>query len=170
LADGNRTIRLYFFVCMSVLFLTLGVWDLYFTIVSEHWPTAPGRITESYVTAPRRDSRAYGVWHLNLKYEFIVNGVLHTGGTYRFGGESFFSQKAAYVVAGRYSPGEEVKVFYDSSNPDRTVLVPGVESDSWVEFTFCTLGLVGLVYCSKALFTRSRADAFHNAENTSLHA
>lgn len=151
---------------MAVLLATIGLYDLYFSIVSTNWPTASGEITESRVTPPS----SHRNWELHVKYEFMVSGIEHQGDVYRFGGGSFFSQRAAETVAAQYIPDDPVKVFYDPDNPDRAVLVPGIDSDNWWDFAYCIGGLIGFVYCVKKLLVKSnRSDtSFENAKNTSL--
>jgi len=80
-----------------------------------------------------------------LKYEYVVNGVVHYGSRVRYGGYFLVSQarRARY----RYEAGAHVDVYYDPRKPERAVLEPGPPGYAWLMLvTGVLLAAVGLYF------------------------
>ena len=159
--------RFIFPALVAAALVIFGLYNLYFSSVSKHWPNTIGIITKSSVVV---SSGRGHFWQAYLRYQYQVNEVQHSCDTYRFGGGSYFSRHSAEIVVAQYVPGDQVKVFYDPNNPSRAVLAPGMNFAGWLASIFFVSWLAALVYFLKKLFTTSnRADtSFENAKNTTL--
>lgn len=55
-----------------------------------------------------------------IRYRYTVREKVYTGSRFSFRGEP------SQMVLARFTPGQVVRVYYDPSAPDRSVLEPGV--------------------------------------------
>jgi hypothetical protein len=88
---------------------------------SRRWPTVPGRITQYFRTIdPGSAQSSHGISaKLAIEYDYTVNGRSYKGKRIA----------ATYAKLGpdQWEPSTSVDVFYDPSNPERALLVPGVQ-------------------------------------------
>ena len=62
---------------------------------------------------------------LEVTYEYSVGGVRYSGDTVSFSGEEWPKKEAAQELLGRFSEGKAVSVYFDASEPENSVLIPG---------------------------------------------
>jgi len=101
-----------------------GVWFSYLAVKkrmllsrARFWLSAPGRIIESTLyRVPGRNSA-----HFRVRYEFSV-GERIEGNTPRIAGDWFWNNKLQAAFVARYTPGQEVEVFYDPRQPSTNCL------------------------------------------------
>ena len=164
-SSGKNTKQFYFPALVAGGFVVFGLYNLYFSNVSKHWPNTIGIVTNSGAVLSSK-----GNWKVYVRYEYQINGVQHSCDTYRFGGSSYFSRHSAENIAAQYSPGDQVKVFYDPNSPNRAVLATGMNPAGWLACIFFLSWLIAFVYFVKQIFTApaSTNTSFEDAKNTSF--
>lgn len=117
-------------VALGVTLVVVSVRNAWGSWRFDSWPTAQGviehcdviEVSGSRSDAEHRDRR----FHLDLLYRFEVNGLQIEGTRLRFGMISGSNDPAwAREISERLSPGTEVSVHYDHSNPKRCALESG---------------------------------------------
>lgn len=126
-----------------IAFLAIGTamlaWNgvaLWWAISSEEWPKVVGHVSGSEAVHHADDSS------INVTYRYEVNGRQYAGSRIRFGGSSR-GRLAVQWTAADYRPGRTVQVAHDPSNPERSVLEPGVHRDL-VLTSLAALGVAGV--------------------------
>ncbi len=115
--------------------------NLYFSVVSQHWPRATARVTSSGIY-----SSGLGVetsWAPTVDYSYEVGGTSHHSSNIRYLMRTFYDVDSATEVQTVYPVGRIVSVAYDPGNPNRSVLEPGVPPGMWpravIPVFFCAL-------------------------------
>lgn len=109
-----------------VMLLILGI-SIWRAIGSEGWPRTVGQIMGAEVIGGGDGGTA----HVSYRYE--VKGRGYQGSRVRFGGMRQGWTAATWDVAD-YRVGRTVNVAYDPSDPERSVLEPGVHRDLVMSF------------------------------------
>ncbi len=114
--------------------------NLYFSVVSQHWPRATARIMSSgvYTGGPGGESS----WAPAVDYVYEVGGAPHRSSNIRYLMRTFYDVESAADVQAVYPVGSLVSVAYDPGNPNRSVLEPGVPRGMWSQ------ALIPLFLCS----------------------
>jgi Protein of unknown function (DUF3592) len=118
---------------LAVIVQYYGLRDLTRAAASANWPKAPGKIASSQTVEHQR-------YRPSIAYTYIVEGKAYNGGTYRFGDTSYWKRKKAEAAVCAYTPGTAVLVSFNPSNPQTSVLEPGITADAWspLEWTLPT--------------------------------
>lgn len=103
----------------GLLLVGVGGWTLLGSLPTTSWPSTSGVVEESRVQAVGRN----GPDEARVSYRYAVAGRAYTGA--RIGYVLPSSDAGARTLASRYSPGTEVRVYYDPGDPARAVLRPG---------------------------------------------
>lgn len=116
---------------------------------SQQWPSAEGSITLSEV-ATNYDSQDDSVtYSAKVLYAYSVDGTTHTGSTVAFGDYGSSDPSHAGGIVNQYPAGSKVLVYYDSADPNSSVLEPGVTWSSFVGviagIVFLAIGILGFV-------------------------
>jgi hypothetical protein len=82
---------------------------------NRRWPTVPGRVLRSEI----RDGRA------SIRYEYVVQDQRHEASEIAAGEWPYQTRRTASRRVGRYPPGRQVTVCYDSLRPTLAMLEPG---------------------------------------------
>lgn len=99
----------------SIIAAGVGVllWGLIFILrgmATHNWPSTTGQILESgFRDYNEPDNYGY-TYH--VKYQYSVQGVVHTGTRLRFGLGSYMNKETAERLIARYPVGGEVTVFH----------------------------------------------------------
>lgn len=101
---------------------------------SASWPTAEGRVVSSQVEYST-DSEGGDSYQPEVTYAYTVAGVQYSGHQIKFGENSYSSRRQAEEIAGRYSVGNSVAVYYEPENPQKAILEPGVTAGSYIVFS-----------------------------------
>ena len=84
---------------------------------ARRWLSTPGRILESTLyKEPGRNAT-----HFRIRYEFSV-GERIEGSTPRIAGDWFWNNKQQAAFVARFTPGQQVEVFYDPRDPKQNFL------------------------------------------------
>ena len=82
------------------------------------WLSTRGRIIESTLY---KDPKRRNATHFRVRYEFSV-GERFEGDTPRIAGGWFWNSRQQSEFVARFTPGQEVEVFYDSREPRQNCL------------------------------------------------
>jgi|LakMenE18May11ns_1017448.scaffolds.fasta_scaffold9524253_1 hypothetical protein len=144
------------FMFLGLVFLALGGYEFWQGLKTKNWPAAPGRIIESEIESisstsrsSSRVSRRVTDYSVRIRYSYEAAGQKLEGKRLQYGYNSHDDRSSAKNEQSRYPPGKEVQVFYDPTNPKRSVLVKG-SGTSWLAvglgLTAFLLGLFTMVY------------------------
>jgi hypothetical protein len=119
---------------------------------SIHWPTATGTIGEARVQ-PTADRE--GSYDVIVSYSYTsADGAGHVGTKVRMGYGPYGKDEAEAMIAG-LSPGQKHVVYYDSSDAEQAVLVPGAGRGEYLQLIVPPLMLgVGILIIIWLLKTR----------------
>ncbi len=94
--------------------------------LSLEWPSTEGLITHSNLeTRQRKVGTSRKTQHtVEIDYEYVVDGDLYRNDTAQFNQNDLSTIEKQRLIA-RYPVGRQVEVFYNPSDPDESVLVPG---------------------------------------------
>ncbi len=94
--------------------------------LSLEWPSTEGLITHSNLeTRQRKVGTSRKMQHtVEINYEYVVDGDLYRNDTAQFNQNNLSTIEKQRLIA-RYPEGRQVEVFYNPSDPDESVLVPG---------------------------------------------
>ena len=136
--------RLVGFVGLAALSIWISVnllTNLYFSVVSQHWPRATARIVSSGVYGS--GSGVGTSWAPAVDYSYEVGGTSHHSSNIQYLMRTFYDVDSATEVQTAYPVGRVVSVAYDPGNPNRSVLEPGVPRGMWpravIPLFFCVL-------------------------------
>lgn len=149
--------RVFIIIFLSV-FVVLGLALTWYGISSYRqsqaslsWPTVTGKVTTSKVTI--EDDGEDEPCHIgDIEYLYVVQNKEYRNKDVVIG-PSDCSEIEANEIVKKYPALAEVKVFYDPSQPEVSVLEPGENGDSIV---FAILGLIWTAITSWFLFNTLR--------------
>lgn len=100
---------------------------------SLYWPYVDGLIIESRISGV---SDAEGTsFRPKIKYEYRFDGIVFVGDLIAFGMHTRSgAEEFAETCVERYPVGAHVKVYYDPTSKERSVLEPGISWQSYVPF------------------------------------
>jgi hypothetical protein len=142
----GRLVGLLGLAALSVWIIVSISTNIYFSIVSQHWPTATARVTSSGVYT---HGKGVGVsWNPVVEYEYEAGGAIHHSSKIRYLMRAFYDSDEANDVQSVYPAGRTVSVSYDPHDPERSVLEPGLPPGMWTQalipLFFC--GLCGYIF------------------------
>ena len=121
-----------FFVLAGLVVGTVFVIEATRERAAMNWPTADGTVVSSTYFVSGSGPRQKAEWEYS--YSFVVDGKTYRGGSDVFGtgysGPAKLNQndKSAYEA---YPAGTAITVYYDASDPNRSLFGPG---PSWMNF------------------------------------
>ena len=129
----------------GLIVVGIGFNQLYYGTKSYSWPLCEGVVRQAEVGVSSGGRGGGSSYYPSIDYEYTVEGHQYSGGKYRYGGINSGREAATKIVA-EHPVGSKVKVYYDLSSPERSVLVPG---RGWGAYFAIVLGmiffLVGLI-------------------------
>lgn len=141
------------FVIVGGLVFVLGVRNIIHAGASMSWPTVSGVVLVSGVQSQSSDNGT--TYHAMVWYEFTVNQIKHSGTRVAFVDYGGSNPSHAQNIVNRYQVGAPVIVHYRSSNPDESVLEPGVKFQAWFMpvfgFVFLAVGSWMAVYLPREI-------------------
>ena len=136
------------FVAVGGTVAFLGIRGLIRAKESSAWPKTQGRIVESGVRSSH-SSKGGTTYHADIRYEYTVDGTVHSGTRVAYGDYGSSNSSHARGIANKYPVGKKVEVSYMPSNPDESLLEPGVKMQA---FALPAFGLVFLSFGLLAAF------------------
>ncbi len=111
---------------------------------SRSFATAPGHILSSEITThDDSDGTTYGA---RVVYEFAINGRRHQSDRVRYGQGSDSTGRWASETVAANPPGATRPVYYDPSDPARSVLQRGAGGQDWFLALFLTPFNVAMIF------------------------
>jgi len=119
---------------------------------SSKWPTAAGKIIHVAINeSTRQYARGGGSYELFtpvVSYSYVIGQKSYRSETVSFRKEETRSYEKAMGTIGNLQSGQDIAIYYDPANPDRSVLYPGYDSSTF-EGLFAS-GFFGIL-CAIAL-------------------
>jgi hypothetical protein len=145
------------FFVVGVGVLWWGIQDSRSAFKSVRWPSVNGTVISSYVSeSSDDDGTTYGA---DVQYDYVVNDQAHTGDRVSHGDVSTGDPSYAQKIVARYSEGQSVNVYYDPTDPAKSVLetgfTPGLLLPLGLGTVFTLVGGLMLIGFT-ATFIRSR--------------
>lgn len=130
-------------------------------LASTSWPTTDGRIQTSRVETSR-DNKGKTRYTSAVQFAYEVQGQNYESAyVWPSGGYSSSSESEHRKVVERYTPGKQVKVFYDPQKPEFGILEPGVTSTNYIVLIvgvmFFLAGLVMIAVTGFRLLTFAKS-------------
>ena len=138
------------FILAGAVMLFIGVRSLDRARRSVDWPPVSGVVREAAMEFDSGGEGSAGVYDARIRYEFDVDGTVHSGDRVSFGDYSSSFSSHAKGIVNRYPEGKEVTVYYMPENPDVCVLEPGIKAQVWFlpvgGLVFLVVGLLMAVF------------------------
>jgi len=140
-SSGGRTpppaLRFFFSYVFPYIFVVVGAvvafWGgrgLLRARESVQWPVAHGVVMESSVRSSH-SSKGGTTYHAAIRYEYTVDGVVHSGDRVAYGDYGSSNSSHARGVVNKYPVGKKVEVHYMPGNPDEALLEPGLQAQAF---------------------------------------
>lgn len=157
--------ELFFGRIFPLPFLLIGAVTLYFSdsnplqaYASSSWPAAQGKIERSIVKASYSSagSRTFRseTYKAEVDYRYTVGAVSFVGHRVAFGDYGSSDPGHAEAVVNRYPAGSNIRVHHDPSDPEESVLDPGIKFHTWFApaagLAFLLAGLVMAIFLPRA--------------------
>lgn len=141
------------FILAGAAVMAFGIRDFVRAKSSPDWPTAPGIVVESRVESSSSDgSTTYGA---RIRYEYTVNGVVHSGDKVAFGDYDSSDSDHAKQVVNRLPVSKKLTVRYSPEDVSVAVLEPGIKGQSWFMpifgAVFLTVGVAMAAFLPRAM-------------------
>ena len=126
------------FLVIGLAMTAAGGHNIYLGYVSRGWPATQGEIvysmgekSESVTEDEEGERRRSMTYSTRLVYRYAVDGFERYGNVRQFGELSGAGREWAEQIVEKYPKGAKVRVVYDPSDPDTSVLEPGVYPDAY---------------------------------------
>ncbi|CAN5429313.1 hypothetical protein BH10PLA2_BH10PLA2_33050 [soil metagenome] len=108
------------FLLVGAVALLLGGRNAWLAQECLTWPSISGVIVASEIEAHDEMTAA------KIRYEYVVEGKILEGRAVSFGDVGSSDSSHAQAIVKKYPVGTQVSIFYEPSNPTRSVLEPGL--------------------------------------------
>ena len=148
------------FAVIGVGVLLWGIRDSRSAIKSVQWPYVTGQIITSYISeSSDDDGTTYGA---DIHYTYVVNDREYTGTRVSHGDISTSDSRDAGKIVARYPAEKNVKVYYDPSDPQQSVLETGFSAGLLLPLGLGTIftlagGLMLIFFTSTFIRTRNQS-------------
>jgi hypothetical protein len=109
---------------------------IYKQLESAHYPSVAGTITHSEVNS-HRGSKGGISYSADIQFTYEVEGQKFNGDKIRYGMSSS-SYMSASAIVGVHPVGSAAPVFYNPTNPQESLLLPGVKGSDFMFLLFLT--------------------------------
>ena len=134
-----RRILGYLFAAIGALQLLACVADSASAIAARSWPTTTGTVQSSHVQVVTSGGRT-SVWP-TVKYGYEVGGKSYVGTKILLTEYATYSAEAAETVS-QFLVGANVQVYFRATDPNTSVLRPGL---TWFSFAWFAMSCMGLL-------------------------
>ena len=121
------------------LFAALGFFGGYKMVktgkASLEWPMALGSVTVSEIRRSTSSNRNGDSYNFRVEYEYEVEDQPYTGTTYSYKiTTNSANRRDAEALVKEHTVGSTVNVYFNPSKPSECVLVPGLNTSSYLGF------------------------------------
>lgn len=156
--------KFFFSRIFPLIFVLVGAGTGFFGIrqlirakASVNWPVVQGQVivssVERHVSHGKNGSST--TYHAKIRYEFTIDGVVHTGTRVAYGDYGSSNSSHARKIVNRYPSGKKVTVHYMRGRPDECLLEPGMKGQAWAipgfGLIFFMAGCAAAILIPKAL-------------------
>jgi len=151
---SNRGTQLFcsLFIVVGLVAVGVGVWLLFRSIRTEHWPVTDG-IVQSAEIKSNRGNHGSATYSAEVTYSYQVAGANYTGDQVAIGQMSSSSDYAQGIL-NRYPAGKKISVHYAPGDPSDAVLETGIHGGMWICLgggtAFTLVGIMFLLICRAA--------------------
>jgi hypothetical protein len=136
------------FLCIPVVLIGIsmcfqGMENIRRAEATQQWPTAPGTITYSKVSAqgfPARGNIKSSNGHIHkpvIKYNYLIQGVQYQNNNIYLGDDQIPNVVSyADEMVAKYAPRQKVVVYYSPIDPQLSVLETGVSQVTFTPFVY----------------------------------
>jgi hypothetical protein len=124
---------------------------------SSSWLSTEGKIISSRVGSKTNTNYAAGRtinsaanYSADISYEYTVGGMKYSSKRISFGDYGNSDYSRAEEIINRYPEGKKIQVFYKLSDPNNSVLEPGIPLSIYV---FIGAGVLLLIFGSSVLYS-----------------
>ena len=125
------------------------IWDQSLT-----WPTVDGVVTDSFADTYQKfdpDGDYIMYYFARVRFDYSVDGARYSSDNLDFRASMSTDFAAAKALTNQYPRGKKVAVYYNPSNPEKSVLIPGCQGcerypSNTALFPSCILILVCMLF------------------------
>jgi hypothetical protein len=117
---------------------------------SDNYLKAEGRIISSKIST----GGVWGGWRFEIRYEYKIGSQTFTSDRVHFGYQSLREKSYAQAYIDKYFIGKKVTVFYDPSDPNKSVLEPQVKWHGFLYFLLLACLIPGVLFWLSIRFYR----------------
>lgn len=119
------------------------------------WPSTEGKIISSRVeskisTNSGKQRISTTSYFADIMHEYTVRDKEYSSKIISFGNYNSSDRSRAEEIVNRYPDGKKIQVFYNPSDPDNSVLEPGIPISIYV---FIAIGVLLLIFGSRVLYS-----------------
>jgi len=134
----NRTLGVLFAI-VGLLQLGWCLLNSFHALSTGHWPIASGVVKTSVVQVTKSGSKT-SYWP-RISYEYSVDGSTFSNSRIWYFDFADLPDRAKQIVDS-HPVGTRVKVYYDATHPDQSLLIPGL---SWYSYAWLGLSLSAIL-------------------------
>jgi len=164
---------LWFIICFA--FIGFSAFNIIKGFETESWSQTSATILSSeigYSTSHSRHGGSSTTYGAKITYQYSVNGVSYTSNTISYGYAYSSDHDAASQLVDNYPVGKIVTIYYNPDNPSEAVLISGIDSSTWIFFSFglffSIIGIAIVIYYSTKRKERSSKQIDITLEKTSF--
>lgn len=108
------------------------------------WPSVSGRVLRSNVKTRQRLAKNGGkttLYDVELTYEYVVAQRTYSGSMLRFFDIMTNSRAYADMITSKHPKGSDIEVFFNKTDPESSVIYPGISSGVWMFVLFFVLSI-----------------------------
>ena len=149
-------------ICFFSMFIILGLVLTYDSTIllyessmaSLSWQTTEGVVTHSEIEPLGRGVKSGRSFKGAIRYDYTIEGEKYAGDRYRIGYLGNPDRRWARKIVDAHPVGTVVKVYYSSSSPATSVLVPGA---NWNVYVALVVGIAMFLVCTYFVFACARS-------------
>ena len=139
---------------MGLLAFVTGIRELIDANASSNWPAVERTITRAEIkvteqTRTKSTKREYS-YEAEIEYEFSINKSPVKGDRIKYG--EVTNKEIAERMVKKYPVGKQVKIYYDPSNPKKSVLEPGYSMGLLFLPLMGLVAMVAAILCGVAIW------------------
>lgn len=129
---------------IGVLIVLRGLWEVYYGWRTSHWEKVPGQITSAVLeeTVRKNNKNSRKLYEVKANYHYDVCGRPYQGETIAPSYVATSNQQEHRDLLDWLNSASSLQVFYNSQNPEQSVLLPGIDRGM-----FAT-AMVGIIWLS----------------------
>lgn len=134
------------FLCAGLGIAGNGLYEITQATASQDWPTTEATVTHSVIDENYDSDNGGYSYRANVSYQYAVNDIRYTSRRIKFGEVGTGDPSNARYFTDRFPVNQQVRVYYDPSNPGNAVLMPGVHTSTWFKPIF------GAIFAAVGIF------------------